>query len=93
VEEQYQQDWATQMRALLRQAKLEVDASEQQKLSATRVHEVHLLFSALVQQGIALNPASPPSKKRGKTKQSFAYNLLLRLQAHQNDIEVASKGV
>jgi len=86
VEEQYRQDWATQMRALLRQAKLEVDASEHQKLSATRVQEIHRQFSTLVQQGKAINPALPPNKKRGKTKQSFAYNLLLRLQAHQNDI-------
>lgn len=86
VEEQYRQDWATQMRALLRQAKLEVEASEQQKLPETRIQEIHRQFSTLVQQGKALNPPLPQNKKRGKTKQSFAHNLLLRLQAHQNDI-------
>jgi len=86
VEEQYRQDWATQMRALLRQAKLEVEASEQQMLSQTRIKEVHRQFSALVQQGKILNPPLPQNKKRGKTKQSFAYNLLLRLENHQADI-------
>jgi len=86
VEEQYRQDWATQMRALLRQAKLEVEASEQQILSQTRIQEIHQQFSALVQQGKALNPPLPQNKKRGKTKQSFAHNLLLRLENHQADI-------
>jgi transposase len=88
VEEQYRQGWATDMRALLRGAKIEVEASPHQKLSKTRIQELHHTFSTLLTQGKALNPAKPPlpTKKRGRTKQSFAYNLLARLDTYQDDI-------
>ena len=48
-------------------------------------HELALykaIYKRIVALGQSQNPAAPPSGKRGRTKQSDAYNLLKRLEKH-----------
>ena len=89
VEQQFAQPWATQMKALLKATKAEVEALNPPQLSPQRLKEVHQQYTALLEQAKQANP--PPQRpahnhKRGRIKQTFARNLVGRLEAHQHDI-------
>ena len=87
VKEQPQQPWATGMLHLLLSAKQEVaeaKARGQTQLAPDRLDDFEARYSALLNDGFRDNPQPQPSGKRGRTKQSPARNLLLRMQRHRS---------
>ncbi|MGH2485257.1 MAG: IS66 family transposase [Ktedonobacterales bacterium] len=93
LEEQFQQPWATEMKALLREMKTVADAARAQ--GALQVPQVPppiytalvVRYQALLAAGLAANP--PPGrepKRRGRRKQSPARNLLQRLWLQQDHV-------
>jgi transposase len=91
LEETYQQDWTTQMKALLLQMKRCCDqarASGLLALDATVRQEFITRYEAVIQQGYAANPPDPPPAvpKRGRRKQHPARCLLNRLHGHQEQV-------
>jgi transposase len=85
VHEQLGQGWAKKMIDLL------VTASREVALVAgplERKRQAHYLraYRAILVEGKALNPLQPPSGRRGRTKQSKATNLLVRLRSHTADV-------
>ena len=85
VEEQFEQSWATQLKTLLCDTKRLVETSPKQCLEAPELSELSQAYST--DQAKAANPATPRhSAKRGRMKQSFAHNLTLRLERHQQAI-------
>jgi transposase len=87
VVEQYQQPWAQAMIELLLTIKAEVEATPLASLSLPPERLVHFeqRYDDLIAQGLQANPppANPPSKKRGRPKQSPPKNLLDRLHQHK----------
>jgi transposase len=93
LEEQYQQTWATQMKALLREMKVAADDARAQGashlVSALRAAFV-ARYEELLASGLAANP--PPvrrpegQRQRGRLKQSPARNLLERLWLGQEQV-------
>ena len=90
LEEQYQQPWAREMKALLLEMK---EAIEQARTQGHRQlpHALHAAFvtryRALLAAGHAANP--PPEhrpRQRGRVKQSPARNLLERLWLGQEQV-------
>ncbi|MDF3888621.1 IS66 family transposase, partial [Cupriavidus basilensis] len=87
-----QQTWAQDMITLLRQAKREADDNLTRgntSLAPARLADYRRRAEALVAQGQQDNPAqarNPALDPRGKTKQSFAYNLLARLQRYATEV-------
>ncbi len=91
IEETYQQDWAPQMKMLLREMKRECDqarATGLLALDASRRQELVSRYEALIQLGYAANPPDPPPAvvKRGRPKQHPARCLLTRLHQHQEQV-------
>lgn len=98
VEEETQAAWAASMRELL----LEIKAAATQardsgaaQLEPTRVQAFRARYDALLCQGEAAHPPSPPTGRAGRQKQSAAHNLVRRLRkladlvlAFMYDIEV-----
>jgi transposase len=84
VVEQYQQPWAQQMIELLRAIKAEVEATPAPYMSLPPDRLAHFEqgYDDLITQGLKANPppTPPPTKKRGRLKQSPPKNLLDRLQ-------------
>jgi transposase len=85
VEEETKAVWAAPMRELL----LEIKASAAQARSsgAAQLEPAQILafrarYDALLRAGEAAHPASPPTGRAGRRKQSPAYNLVRRLQKH-----------
>jgi transposase len=89
LEEQYQQTWAKDLKALL----LEMKAATEQ----ARAHGVTRLspavrqffiarYEALLSAGLAANPPPERSRRRGRTKQSPTRNLLERLWLGQDAV-------
>jgi transposase len=82
IEEQYLQAWATEMKALLLDAKEAVETAqpEQDHLPPERIVELESRYDAIVAAGLAENPLPKPEKaqpkKRGKPKQPPAKNLV-----------------
>jgi transposase len=89
VVEQYQQPWAQDMIELLLAIKTEVEATPPPQMSLPPERLVHFeqRYDDLIAQGLQANPppAPPPTKKRGRPKQSPPKNLLDRL--HQRKAE------
>ena len=86
IAEQYQQTWASEMAQLLLDAKQEVAHCVADQLAPARIHHYYQAYEQLLQQGFKSNPPldTPPSKKRGRKKQSAPQNLLDRLQKYQH---------
>ncbi len=90
LEEQYQQPWATQLKALLREMKATTEQARadglRQLSAATRAAFV-TRYRALLAAGHAANP--PPERRprqRGRVKQTPAQNLLERLWLGQDEV-------
>jgi transposase len=90
LEEQYQQTWATEMKALLREMKAAVEqarrAGSRQLPTAARAAFV-TRYRDLLAMGHAANP--PPARRprqRGRVKQTPAQNLLERLWLGQDEV-------
>ncbi len=90
VEEQYQQTWATQLKALLLEMKAATEQARAQGLrslpAATRTAFL-TRYRALLAGGHAANP--PPQRRprqRGRVKQTPAQNLLERLWLGQEEV-------
>ncbi len=90
LEEQYQQPWATEMKALLREMKAAVERARSagSRHLPPAVREAFVTrYRALLAAGHAANP--PPERRprqRGRVKQSPAQNLLERLWLGQDEV-------
>ncbi len=90
LEEQYQQAWATDMKALLREMKAATDAARAQGAShlAANLRAAFIArYETLLASGLAANP--PPLRRcgqRGRLKQAPARNLLERLWLQQAQV-------
>ncbi len=90
LEEQYQQAWAKELKALLREMKAAVDQARAAGLRSlpTAVREAFVArYRALLAAGHAANP--PPERRprqRGRVKQTPARNLLERLWLGQDEV-------
>jgi transposase len=85
VEEETQAAWAAPMRELL----LEIKAAAMQalvsgaaQLEPAQTQGFRARYDALLREGEAAHPPSPPTGRAGRRKQSPAYNLVRRLQKH-----------
>jgi len=86
IVEQSQQDWAQRMIDLLCRANDETMAAQGQALPKRRIKAIRSAYLALLTNGEALNPPVQRSGRRGRTKQSFATNLLGRLRLYADDV-------
>jgi transposase len=90
LEEQYQQAWAKDLKALLREMKAAVEEARSQGLRSLSSPSRQVFVSryrALLAAGHAANP--PPERRprqRGRVKQSPARNLLERLWLGQDEV-------
>jgi transposase len=90
LHEHFKQDWAKEIKDLLREIKASVDHAREQgetHLPPAVRQEFEARFTCLVEQGFTANPA-PERKKgqRGALRQGDARNLLLRLHQYQDQI-------
>ena len=90
LEEQDDQTWASEMKALLREMKAATDAARDQGASHLPAHQRAALvarYETLLASGLAANP--PPLRRprqRGRLKQSPGRNLLERLWLQQEQV-------
>lgn len=85
VFEELEQAWAGGMINLLVAACHEVSKLAS-PLPAERIASFRARYEELLAEGEALNPLAPKSGKRGRTRQSKAANLLLRLRNYADDV-------
>ena len=91
IKKQYQQAWAAEMMTLLVKIKKTVDGTKLEKNHITKEQllEFEKHYDVLITQGLKQNPAAiaevveGQAKKRGRTKQTPAYNLLIRLRDYK----------
>lgn len=90
VTDQYEQPWASEMSRLLDDIKAEVaevadKSGDAQSLAPDRLTDYETEYDAILQRGFEANPPpeNPPTKKRGRPKQSPPKNLLDRLDKHR----------
>ncbi len=89
LHEQMNQPWAKKMKDLLLEMHrfIEEQKKKTDRLSAAQLAPWLERYHALLKEGFAANPpAARTPGKRGRTKQSKAYNLLRRLERHENDV-------
>jgi transposase len=90
LQERYPQGWETQLMALLREMKAQVERAQppQAALPPEQVAEFERRYDALIEEGLQANPileADPSQpKKRGRVRKSKPRNLLERLKAHKS---------
>lgn len=83
------QEWPSKLIDLVMTIKQQVqDARSQGRkhLSSEALHTFERQYDAFLTEGRAAHPAVPPSGKRGRTRQSPAYNLLERLHKHRESV-------
>lgn len=85
VFEELGQAWAGRMIDLLVAACHEVNELGG-PLPARRIASFRARYAKILAEGEALNPLAPKSGKRGRTRQSKAANLLLRLRNYADDV-------
>jgi transposase len=90
LEEQYHQTWARDLKHLLREMKVAVDAARAQGLPRLAVEHRQAFvarYRALLATGHAANPPPPRRpRQRGRVKQTPAQNLLERLWLGQDQV-------
>lgn len=89
LHEQCRQSWAGKMRDLLLEMHRFVLEQKQQVNTLTRLQRNPWLrrYRALLKEGLAANPpAARQPGKRGRARQSKAYNLLQRLKRHECNV-------
>ena len=90
VDERYQQEWASEMVALLLEIKTEVERTSpsQDHLEAEQIAAFEQRYANLITKGLEANPPppAPPPKKRGRKKQSPPKNLLDRLRDFKPEV-------
>src|SRR5207244_458519 len=89
IQEQQQQAWAAQMKALLLEIKQAVELARQQ--SKRRLHPLlesrfEGRYRSLLKTGYTANPPPDSNAKRGRDKQEPARNLLVRLENGQKAV-------
>lgn len=85
VEEETQAAWPAAMSDLLLEIKAaatQARASGAEQLEAAQIQGFRARYDALLLEGEAAHPPSPPTGRAGRRKQSPAYNLVRRLQKH-----------
>jgi transposase len=89
VEEEHEQEWAGRMKALLlevEEAAREEAASGGTHLEPERVEKFERRYQRLLEAGLAANPPSERTGKRGRPKQSKGKNLVDRLDKHREAV-------
>ena len=84
--ENTQQSWVKRMLNFLYGLKRHVASAKASGRNGFSPHELEKyksVYNRIVSAGQSQNPASPPSGKRGKTKQSDAFNLLKRFASYR----------
>jgi transposase len=91
IEENFEQQWAKKINELLSKMKKYTDECREMKIpiDAEKVREFEEIYDEIIQEGVEENP--PPQtykkvKKRGKTAQTKAKNLLDRFIVHKESI-------
>jgi transposase len=85
VFEEMGQSWANRLIEMLLAACQEVERGSG-PLPHDRIVHFHSLYLEIIAEGEAANPRTPPSGKRGRTRQSKAVNLLHRLRTYTDDV-------
>lgn len=87
ITDQYEQPWADEMAQLLCDIKAEVaeQGDDATSLDSHRLAHYEAKYDAILQQGFMANPPpeNPPTRRRGRPKQSPPKNLLDRLDKHR----------
>jgi transposase len=88
IDEQYHQPWAKSFAALLVEIKTAVDQTRpwQDHLPAERLADFEQRYTALLQDGEALNPPPDPPPHGRRPKQTPPRNLLDRLRDHRSEV-------
>lgn len=89
IDEQLGQKWAKSMARLLRSTHKLVEESKNKGCDNLTLNELQNLkrnYKRFLNQGFKINPKEDQNTKRGRTKQSKAYNLLKRLQIYESDV-------
>lgn len=86
IDESSRDTWSQQMIDLLYRANDEVNAAPQRRLAQLRIDALRAEYRSILWAGETLNPALPSSGQRGRTRQSDATNLLLRLRDYEDDV-------
>ena len=88
VVERYQQAWASDMAALLLEAKASVDKAQEQQEPVDEAVITHYAqrYDEILAEGFSQNPQQPkPKGKRGRAKQTPPKNLLDRLRNFKSE--------
>jgi len=89
VEEETQAVWAIAMRGLLMEIKAaaaQARARGAAQLEPAQIQAFRARYDALLREGQAAHPPSPPTGRAGRQKQSPARNLVMRLQKHADPV-------
>jgi transposase len=85
LHEDYGQAWAGKLKTIMLEAFAEVN-SKQRSLSSERLKHYQHRASIQIGYGKRDNPEAPKSRKRGRQKNSVAWNFLRRLSKYHDDI-------
>ena len=90
IHENYQQPWAEEILKLLLEIKQAVETAQENHLAALspgQIGDFETRYGQLIRQGLEANPPDPPvPRKRGRVKQSPAWNLLDHLHTRQRAV-------